>query len=87
VIFRRTRKKPRRVALIADIHTFVHIRKHHCSKGGRGHISLRIVRGEDGQAMAEYAVILGLIAATLVLVFSSLGAAALQLFNAAVSQL
>ena len=37
--------------------------------------------------MAEYAVILGLIAATLVLVFSLLGQSTLQLFDSVVSQL
>ena len=37
--------------------------------------------------MVEYAVILGLVAATLVLVFTSLGEATLQLFNQVVSQL
>ncbi len=37
--------------------------------------------------MAEYAVILGLIAATLVLVLSSLGGATAQLFDKLVSQL
>ena len=37
--------------------------------------------------MAEYAVILGLVAAVLVLTFSSLGTATAHLFNAVVSQL
>ena len=87
MIFRTRRKNARGVALIADIHTFGHIRKRLRSKGGRGHISLRIVHGQDGQAMAEYAVILGLIAATLVLVLSSLGGTTAQLFDRLVSQL
>jgi Flp pilus assembly pilin Flp len=86
VIFRTRRKKPRGVALIADIHTFAHIRKRFRSKGGRGHISLRIVQGQEGQAMAEYAVILAFVAAVLILVLSSLGGAVAQLFNEAVSQ-
>lgn len=37
--------------------------------------------------MAEYAVILALIAATLALVYTSLGETTVQLFNAVVSQL
>lgn len=37
--------------------------------------------------MAEYAVILGLVTATLVLVYSSLGAATVHLFDEVVSQL
>jgi len=45
----------------------------------------RVVR-EEGQAMVEYAAILGLVAATLVLVFSSLGATTLHLFDEVVSQ-
>ena len=45
----------------------------------------RVVR-EEGQAMVEYAAILGLIAATLVLAFSSLGATTVHLFDEVVSQ-
>lgn len=87
VIFRAARKNPSRVVLIADIHTFGDIRKRLRSKGGRGHFSLRIVRGEDGQAMAEYAVILGLIAATLILTYSTLGETTARLFESVVSQI
>jgi Flp pilus assembly pilin Flp len=86
VIFATRRKKAPGVALIADIHTFAHIRK--CrSKGGRGHTSLRIVRGEDGQAMAEYAVILALVAGALILAYTSLGETSVRLFDSVVSQL
>jgi len=87
VIFRTRRKNPRAVVLIADIHTFGDIRKRLRSKGGRGHFSLRIVRGEDGQAMAEYAVILALIAATLILTYSLLGETTAHLFDSVVSQI
>jgi Flp pilus assembly pilin Flp len=47
---------------------------------------IRIAR-EDGQAVAEYAVILALVAAVLVLTYSSLGAATVHLLNTVVSQL
>ena len=87
VIFRTRRKNVRAVVLIADIHTFAHIGKRLRSKGGRGHFSFRIVRGEDGQAMAEYAVILGLIAATLILTYSTLGETTARLFESVVSQI
>jgi len=46
---------------------------------------MHIVR-EEGQAMAEYALILGLVTAALVLAFSSLGAATVHLFDSVVSQ-
>ena len=42
---------------------------------------------QEGQAMVEYAAILGLIAATLVLVVSSLGGTTAHLFDQVVSQL
>jgi Flp pilus assembly pilin Flp len=46
-----------------------------------------LIAREGGQAMAEYAVILGLVAAALVLVFSQLGTATVHLFDEVVSQL
>ena len=54
--------------------------------GGRHHTIFRVGR-EGGQAMAEYAVILGLVTAALVFVFSSLGATTVHLFDEVVSQL
>lgn len=56
------------------------------SKGGVGHSTILRVVSEDGQAMVEYAAVLGLIAATLVLAFSSLGATTVHLFEEVVSQ-
>ena len=53
----------------------------------RAYLALASARDrEEGQAMVEYAAILGLVAATLVLVFSSLGATTLHLFDEVVSQ-
>lgn len=52
------------------------------SKGGVLHRTLlRIARAEGGQAMPEYALILSLVAAGLVLVFSSLGVTTARLFS------
>jgi Flp pilus assembly pilin Flp len=69
-----------------DIHAFGLIRRWSRSKGGAGiRTKLRVVR-EEGQAMVEYAAILGLVAATLVLAFSSLGATTLHLFDEVVTQ-
>jgi Flp pilus assembly pilin Flp len=87
VIFRTWRKRTDRTALIAVINAFGLNRRRIRSKGGGRHRTIfRVVR-EEGQAMAEYAVILGLVTATLVLVFSSLGATTVHLFDEVVSQL
>jgi Flp pilus assembly pilin Flp len=73
--------------LIAVIETFSHIRRRSRSKGGVEHRTIFRIAREEGQAMVEYAVILALVAATLVLVFSSLGGTAANLFDQVVSQL
>lgn len=51
------------------------------AKGGVLYTFRRIARAEGGQAMPEYALILSLVAAGLVLVYSSLGATTVHLFD------
>ena len=81
------RKRTNRGLLLAVINTFALIRKQFRTEGGGGYRTMiRIVR-EDGQAVAEYAVILALVAAVLVFTYSSLGAATVRLLNTVVSQL
>jgi len=52
-----------------------------------GHRTISLVVNERGQAMVEYAAILGLTAATLVLVFSLVGGTTVHLLDQVVSQL
>jgi Flp pilus assembly pilin Flp len=52
-----------------------------------GHRTISLVVDDRGQAMVEYAAILGLIAATLVLVFSLVGGTTAHLLDQVVSQL
>jgi len=57
-------------------------------KGGRSHRHVRIVRGsaaERGQAAAEYAVILALVAAALIATYQLFGNAIVALYQLAVS--
>jgi Flp pilus assembly pilin Flp len=87
MIFRTRRKRTNRASLIAVINAYGLSRKRICSKGGGRHRTIFGVAREEEQAMAEYAVILGLVTAALVLVFSSLGATTVHLFDQVVSQL
>ena len=86
MIFRTTRKRRADPSLIAVINAYGLNRKRTCSNGGGRHQAIFRVGREEGQAMAEYAVILGLVTATLVLVFSSLGATTVHLFDQVVSK-
>jgi len=87
VILRTRPKETNCGLLLAVINAFAFIRKQLRTEGGGGHRTMiRIIR-EDGQAVAEYAVILALVAAVLVFTYSSLGAATVRLLNTVVSQL
>ena len=87
MIFRTTRKRRADPSLIAVINAYGLNRKRTCSNGGGRHQAIFRVGREEGQAMAEYAVILGLVTAALVFVYSSLGATTVHLFDEVVSQL
>jgi Flp pilus assembly pilin Flp len=87
VIFPGARKRRPARPLIAGINVFADIRIRLCSKGGEGHRAILLAVRDEGQAMAEYAVVLGLVAAVLVFAFSSLGAATVHLLDGLVSQL
>jgi Flp pilus assembly pilin Flp len=82
VIFASGAKEIPESAALSGIKPPVLIPRRPASKGGVLHRTLlRIARAEGGQAMPEYALILSLVAAGLVLVYSSLGATTARLFS------
>jgi len=77
------RKKPRIPPLLAGISATNHISN--VKGGGTHHTIVRGVAAEEGQAMAEYAVILALVVAGAVAGYQLLGGAVVGLFKAVVT--
>jgi Flp pilus assembly pilin Flp len=77
------RKKPRIPPLLAGISAMNSITD--VKGGGTHHTIVRGLAAQEGQAMAEYAVILALVVAGAIAGYQLLGGAVLGLFNAVVT--